>query len=173
MFALNTNKPKTPSRHSLKAIHSTDFYMSYYIRPEILAMHGYVPGEQPREGSIIKLNTNENPYPSSPAVQRAIGRAIQAGLQKYPDPLATAFRDSRRRTSRRRTELDSVRQRQRRYLNHCHSRLRRPRRLLAAPLSQLHPLQNTRPTCRAPKPKKFTSKKIGPSAKISPSPHRD
>ncbi len=67
--------------------------MSSYIRPEILAMQGYVPGEQPREGNIIKLNTNENPYPSSPAVQRAIGRAIQAGLQKYPDPLATAFRN--------------------------------------------------------------------------------
>jgi len=66
--------------------------MSSYIRPEILAMHGYVPGEQPQEGGIIKLNTNENPYPSSPAVQRAIGRAIQMGLQKYPDPMATAFR---------------------------------------------------------------------------------
>jgi histidinol-phosphate aminotransferase len=64
-----------------------------YLRPEILAMQGYVPGEQPREGSIVKLNTNENPYPSSPAVQRAIGRAIQMGLQKYPDPLATAFRN--------------------------------------------------------------------------------
>jgi histidinol-phosphate aminotransferase len=63
-----------------------------YVRPEILAMHGYVPGEQPQEGGIIKLNTNENPYPSSPAVQRAIGRAIQIGLQKYPDPMATAFR---------------------------------------------------------------------------------
>ena len=56
-------------------------------------MQGYVPGEQPRGGTAIKLNTNENPYPSSPAVQRAIGRAIQAGLQKYPDPLATAFRE--------------------------------------------------------------------------------
>jgi histidinol-phosphate aminotransferase len=66
--------------------------MSSYVRPEIQAMQGYVPGEQPREGSITKLNTNENPYPSSPGVQRAIGRAIQAGLQKYPDPLATAFR---------------------------------------------------------------------------------
>jgi len=63
-----------------------------YIRPEILAMQGYVPGEQPQEGGIIKLNTNENPYPSSPAVQRAIGRAIQMGLQKYPDPMASAFR---------------------------------------------------------------------------------
>lgn len=67
--------------------------MSSYIRPEIAAMRGYVPGEQPRGGEIIKLNTNENPYPSSPAVQRAIGRAIQAGLQKYPDPMATAFRE--------------------------------------------------------------------------------
>src|SRR5262245_20522638 len=63
-----------------------------YVRPEILAMDGYVPGEQPQDGGIIKLNTNENPYPSSPAVQRAIGRAIQMGLQRYPDPMAGAFR---------------------------------------------------------------------------------
>ncbi len=63
-----------------------------YLRPEILAMQGYVPGEQPRGGQVTKHNTNENPYPSSPAVQRAIGRAIQAGLQKYPDPMADAFR---------------------------------------------------------------------------------
>jgi histidinol-phosphate aminotransferase len=62
------------------------------VRPEIAAMNGYVPGEQPQGGKWIKLNTNENPYPSSPAVQRAIGRAIQTGLQKYPDPLASAFR---------------------------------------------------------------------------------
>ena len=62
------------------------------MRSEILAMHGYVPGEQPRGGKFIKLNTNENPYPSSPSVQRAIGMAIKQGLQKYPDPLAEAFR---------------------------------------------------------------------------------
>src|SRR5215471_13976779 len=66
--------------------------MPSFIRPEILAMLGYVPGEQPQTGEVTKLNTNENPYPSSPAVQRAIGRAIQLGLQKYPDPLANAFR---------------------------------------------------------------------------------
>jgi histidinol-phosphate aminotransferase len=64
-----------------------------YVRSEILAMQGYLPGEQPRGGQVTKLNTNENPYPSSPAVQRAIGRAIQAGLQKYPDPMADAFRN--------------------------------------------------------------------------------
>ncbi len=67
--------------------------MTSTIRPEILAMQGYVPGEQPREGNVVKLNTNENPYPSSPAVQRAIGTAIKMGLQKYPDPMADAFRN--------------------------------------------------------------------------------
>ncbi|MCC7087021.1 MAG: aminotransferase class I/II-fold pyridoxal phosphate-dependent enzyme [Pirellulales bacterium] len=55
-------------------------------------MHGYVPGEQPRDMGIIKLNTNENPYPSSPAVRQAIDIVLNGGLQRYPDPLATAFR---------------------------------------------------------------------------------
>jgi histidinol-phosphate aminotransferase len=63
-----------------------------YFRPNITAMTGYVPGEQSRGEKIIKLNTNENPYPCSPKVKVAIGRVVQAGLQKYPDPLATAFR---------------------------------------------------------------------------------
>ncbi len=63
-----------------------------YFRPNITAMTGYVPGEQPRGEKIIKLNTNENPYPCSPKVKAAVGRVVQAGLQKYPDPLATAFR---------------------------------------------------------------------------------
>lgn len=63
-----------------------------FVRPEILAMAGYVPGEQPQEGGYIKLNTNENPYPPSPAVRQAIEEALARGLQKYPDPLASAFR---------------------------------------------------------------------------------
>ncbi len=63
-----------------------------YFRAEIDLMHGYVPGEQPQGGKVIKLNTNENPYPCSPAVQRAIGTVIKLGLQKYPDPSAAAFR---------------------------------------------------------------------------------
>ena len=63
-----------------------------YFRPNITAMHGYVPGEQPRGEKTIKLNTNENPFPCSPKVKAAIGRVVQAGLQKYPDPTATAFR---------------------------------------------------------------------------------
>ncbi|MBN1855144.1 MAG: histidinol-phosphate transaminase [Pirellulales bacterium] len=63
------------------------------IRPSIQAMSGYVSGEQPAPGAkVIKLNTNENPYPCSPRVLTAIREAMAGGLQKYPDPLATAFR---------------------------------------------------------------------------------
>jgi histidinol-phosphate aminotransferase len=63
------------------------------VRPDIAALAGYVPGEQPQGGKWIKLNTNENPYPPSPAVARALA-ATAAGrtLAKYPDPLATVFR---------------------------------------------------------------------------------
>ena len=65
-----------------------------FFREDITTMTGYVPGEQPRGQEFIKLNTNENLYPCSPKVKAAIGRALQAGLQKYPDPLATDFRES-------------------------------------------------------------------------------
>ena len=58
-------------------------------------MPGYTPGEQPRHGTFIKLNTNENPYPPSPRVLEAI-RAAATGerLRKYPDPVGTAFRQT-------------------------------------------------------------------------------
>src|SRR5260370_25783564 len=67
--------------------------MSQFLRPNIRAMAGYAPGEQPRDGTFIKLNTNENPYPPSPRVFEAI-RAALAGdrLRKYPDPVGTEFR---------------------------------------------------------------------------------
>src|SRR5690606_41331603 len=62
------------------------------FRPVIEAMSGHTPGEQPQAGKFIKLNTNENPYPPSPAVAAAIREALERGLARYPDPLATAFR---------------------------------------------------------------------------------
>ncbi len=64
-----------------------------YFRPNIDELVGYTPGEQPQAGKFIKLNTNENPYPPSPAVGRAIGAVVERGLARYPDPLATGFRE--------------------------------------------------------------------------------
>ncbi len=48
----------------------------------------YVPGEQPKDTQIIKLNTNENPYPPSPAVSAVLAAADTDSLRKYPDPTA-------------------------------------------------------------------------------------
>jgi histidinol-phosphate aminotransferase len=63
------------------------------LRPFIREMAGYVPGEQPREGAFVKLNTNENPYPPSPRVFEALREALTGDrLRRYPDPLATHFR---------------------------------------------------------------------------------
>ncbi len=63
-----------------------------YFRPEIEAMSGYVPGEQPQAGKFVKLNTNENPYPPSDKVVSAICEAARSRLARYPDPLGTSFR---------------------------------------------------------------------------------
>ncbi len=61
------------------------------FRPCVERMKGYTPGEQPQESGWVKLNTNENPYPTSPAVLQAIERAA-GRLNIYPDPLSTPFR---------------------------------------------------------------------------------
>jgi len=67
--------------------------MSQYLRPNIRAMAGYTPGEQPQGAGFIKLNTNENPYPPSPRVGEAIAEIARSDrLRKYPDPMGTAFR---------------------------------------------------------------------------------
>lgn len=49
----------------------------------------YTPGEQPKRADIIKLNTNENPYPPAPGVEQAL-RAVETDtLRRYPDPLVS------------------------------------------------------------------------------------
>ena len=64
-----------------------------YFRENIEKMVGYVPGEQPKPGEkVIKLNTNENPYPPSPAALEVLRGADAEALRRYPDPLATRFR---------------------------------------------------------------------------------
>jgi histidinol-phosphate aminotransferase len=66
--------------------------MPSYFRSNIAAMTGYLPGEQPKDPEIIKLNTNENPYPPSPKVYAALRNAINASLRLYPEPLSDTLR---------------------------------------------------------------------------------
>lgn len=46
----------------------------------------YVPGEQPKQAGIIKLNTNENPYPPAPGVKKALDQMDHGEFRLYPDP---------------------------------------------------------------------------------------
>lgn len=62
--------------------------------PVIAGLTPYVPGEQPRMANLIKLNTNENPYPASPRVVQAVTAAAQQNLQLYPDPESTQLRQT-------------------------------------------------------------------------------
>lgn len=54
----------------------------------------YVPGEQVEQKDIVKLNTNENPYPPSPKVIAAIQQEMGRNLQLYPSPTATGLRET-------------------------------------------------------------------------------
>ena len=67
--------------------------MKSHFRPAIDALVGYIPGEQPRSGRPIKLNTNENPYPPSPRIADALKAFDLEYLRRYPDPTADALRD--------------------------------------------------------------------------------
>lgn len=58
----------------------------------IAALQAYVPGEQPRIAGLIKLNTNENPFPPSPKVLKAVREAVDERLRLYPDPTASGLR---------------------------------------------------------------------------------
>lgn len=54
----------------------------------------YVPGEQPKQENMIKLNTNENPYPPSPGVERVLRQFDTDRLRLYPDPAAEELVDA-------------------------------------------------------------------------------
>ena len=63
------------------------------IRPLVQRLHAYVPGEQPNIKDLVKLNTNENPYPPSPKVLKALKAALDGRLRLYPNPKAQALRE--------------------------------------------------------------------------------
>ena len=65
-------------------------YKSYF-RSVVDAMAGYAPGEQPKMLDLVKLNTNENPFPPSPAVLGALETFDGAMLRRYPDPMADSL----------------------------------------------------------------------------------
>jgi histidinol-phosphate aminotransferase len=66
-----------------------------FVRANVAGMQGYTPGEQPGEGErVVKLNTNENPYPPSPKVLAALREIDAEHLRRYPNPNADRFRDA-------------------------------------------------------------------------------
>jgi histidinol-phosphate aminotransferase len=64
-----------------------------YFRKNIEQMSGYTPGEQPKVDSLIKLNTNENPYPPSPKVLAVLKDYDYSKLRLYPNPTADTLRN--------------------------------------------------------------------------------
>ena len=65
--------------------------MSQFLSPEAARLAPYTPGEQPRDQQYIKLNTNESPFPPSPAVAAAVAGADAQALQLYSDPTCAAL----------------------------------------------------------------------------------
>jgi histidinol-phosphate aminotransferase len=63
-----------------------------YFRDVIEQMDGYTPGFQPKAADVVKLNTNENPYPPSPKVLEVLRRFHPERLRRYPEPLCDTFR---------------------------------------------------------------------------------
>lgn len=67
--------------------------MSKFWSPVVRELTPYVPGEQPRE-RLIKLNTNENPYPPAPGVEAVLRDFPTDHLRLYPDPESRALRQA-------------------------------------------------------------------------------
>ena len=71
--------------------------MSHYWSPLVHSLTPYVPGEQPKLSDLVKLNTNENPYPPSPRAVAAMQQEIGddgAALRLYPDPNADTLKQA-------------------------------------------------------------------------------
>ena len=68
--------------------------MSQFWSSIVHRLTPYVPGEQPKVDNLIKLNTNENPYPPSPKALQAITEANNEKLKLYPDPNAEQLKQT-------------------------------------------------------------------------------
>ena len=71
--------------------------MSQFWSPLVHSLTTYVPGEQPKLANLIKLNTNENPYPPSPHAVAAMHAEMGADgitLRLYPDPNADRLKEA-------------------------------------------------------------------------------
>ena len=66
--------------------------MSRFMSSRFDGLEAYVPGEQPQDMQYVKLNTNESPFPPSPAVLEAVNREETGRLNLYPDPEGKALR---------------------------------------------------------------------------------
>ena len=64
--------------------------MSFKWMKNVREVTPYVPGEQPQQGRVIKLNTNENPYAPAPGVTKALEEMDTDRLRLYPDPTAAS-----------------------------------------------------------------------------------
>jgi len=72
---------------------SPEFDLKGLAQAHVRALNPYAPGFQPKEGGWIKLNTNENPYPASPGVARAVEAECEH-LRLYPNPQSEALRSA-------------------------------------------------------------------------------
>ena len=68
--------------------------MSRYWSDVVTQLTPYVPGEQPKLSRLVKLNTNEHPYPPAPGVLRAIASVEGDAIRRYPDPESLELREA-------------------------------------------------------------------------------
>ncbi len=64
------------------------------IAKSVRKLEAYTPGEQPKAKDVVKLNTNENPYPPSPKCAKELAKFDLDRLRRYPDPVFTRLREA-------------------------------------------------------------------------------
>lgn len=81
----------------MSAGQSVSEQLKRFWSPEVRELQPYTPGEQPKIDNLLKLNTNESPFPPSPKVQQAIIEALKdqaESLRLYPDPDSSALKQA-------------------------------------------------------------------------------